>query len=133
MAFVLGASVALAWALEKEERPAAMRAQALIETEVAFVPAIWWFEIGNVLLVNERRGRLTQNDTAAFLRALSSMSVQIDRRAVQPNMLALARSHRLTVYDAAYLELAMRAALPLATLDRALADAARAEGVALLG
>jgi predicted nucleic acid-binding protein len=97
------------------------------------VPALWWFEVRNALAVNERRGRLGEADTAAFLRALARLSIGFDRSPDEAALLALARRHRLTVYDAAYLELAQREGLPLATLDAALRDAAAASGVALLG
>ena len=133
MAFVLDASVTVSWALQDEEEPVAVAVQAMAATQTAHVPAIWWFEVRNVLLVNERRRRLTARDTSIFLGALGRAKFQVDQRPVEASILALARSHRLTVYDAAYLELAMRKVLPLATLDRALAHAARAEGVALLG
>jgi predicted nucleic acid-binding protein len=68
-----------------------------------------------------------------FLQELQRIAVAIDAPPLENQVLGLARQHRLTVYDAAYLELAMREALPLATLDTALADAARAEGVPLIG
>ena len=86
----------------------------------------------NTLLVSERRGRLTEADTTAFLAALSRLAISVDRTPGD-DVLALARRRNLTVYDAAYLELARRADLPLATLDRRLALAARAEQVALIG
>lgn len=133
MPFVLDASVTVSWILEDEEEAVAALAQARIIDDPAYVPAVWWFEVRNVLLVNERRRRLTPRDTADFLRALSQSKVQVDHSPVEKMVLDLARSHRLTVYDAAYLELALREAVPLATLDRALATAARAEGVALVG
>jgi predicted nucleic acid-binding protein len=101
--------------------------------EIAHVPAIWWFEVRNTLLINERRSRISERDTTAFLRALAAMDIEIDRTPVEAATLALARRHRLTVYDVSYLELAIRAKLPLATLDRKLAAAAKSEGVSLIG
>lgn len=132
MAFVLDASVTVSWALEDEEDPVAITAQVMAATQTVYVPAIWWFEVRNVLLVNERRRRLTARDTSTFLNALGRAKLQVDQRPIEASVLALARTHRLTVYDAAYLELAMREALPLATLDHALAAAARAEHVPLV-
>lgn len=132
MPFVLDASVAACWLFEDEDHPHATEALARIRTDEARVPNLWWFEVRNTLLVNERRGRLTEADTAAFLGALSRLAISVDRTPGE-DVLALARRHRLTVYDAAYLELARRADLPLATIDRELAGAARAEGVALIG
>jgi predicted nucleic acid-binding protein len=97
------------------------------------VPALWWFEVRNILIVNERRGRLAHADTAAFLRGLSRLGIVTDRAPEETAVLTLARKHRLTVYDASYLELAQRETLPLATLDKGLLAAAKAAGTALLG
>ena len=132
MTFVLDASVAACWAFEDESHPLAELALERLRTEPALVPALWWFELRNVLVVNERRDRLTEAVTAAFLRAVARLDIAIDRTPDSAAVLALARAHRLSVYDAAYLELAQRAAAPLATLDAALARAARDEGVALI-
>ena len=133
MPFVLDASVALAWAFADESDPRATAALARIRTDEGLVPSIWWFEIRNTLVVNERRGRLTEADAAAFLRTLSRLAVTIDRQPGEAEVLALARRHRLSVYDAAYLELAQRDSVPLASLDRELIGAARAERVPLVG
>jgi len=89
--------------------------------------------VRNTLLVNERRGRLTEADVAAFLRGLSRLGVTLDRTPDEAALLALARRHRLTVYDASYLELTQREGIPLATLDSELANAARAEKLPLIG
>jgi len=97
------------------------------------VPSIWWFEVRNTLIVNERRGRITEADTAAFLLGLTRLGVMVDRAPEEAAVLALARTHRLTVYDASYLELAQREALPLATLDQPLRAAALAAGTSLVG
>jgi predicted nucleic acid-binding protein len=133
MPFVLDASVTLAWAFVDESDPRATAALTRIRTDEALAPSIWWFEIRNTLVVNERRGRLTEADTAAFLRTLARLAVTIDRQPGEAEILALARRHRLSVYDAAYLELAQRHTISLATLDRELISAARTERVALLG
>ena len=133
MTFVLDASVAACWAFEDESHPVAESALERLRAEPALVPALCWFELRNVLVVSERRNRLTETVTAAFLRAVARLDIAIDRTPDSAAVLALARAHRLSVYDAAYLELAQRAAAPLATLDAALARAARDEGVALIG
>ena len=132
MPFVLDASIAACWAFEDEDYPAAALALERIRTDEARVPSLWWFEVRNTLIVNERRGRLAEADTAAFLRGLSRLGVTVDRSPDESAVLTLARKHRLTVYDASYLELAQRETLPLATLDTDLARAARAETVPLL-
>ena len=132
MPFVLDASIAACWAFEDENHPAAALALERIRTDEALVPGIWWFEVRNILIVNERRGRLSEADTAIFLRGLSRLGVTIDRAPEESAVLALARTHRLSVYDASYLELAQRERLPLATLDHDLRKAARTAGTALL-
>jgi predicted nucleic acid-binding protein len=132
MAFVVDASVAVAWAV-KEIHPKASEALARIRTEGGLVPSLWWFELRNGLVISERRGRLTERDTRLFLRQVARLPVTVDRSPEETATLTLARRHRLTIYDSAYLELALRGTVPLATLDRALADAAQAEGVLLVG
>ncbi len=133
MPFVLDASIALAWAFADEDDVRATAALARIRSDEALVPGIWWFEIRNALVVNERRGRLMEADTASFLRTLSRLAVTIDRQPGEAEVLTLARRHRLSVYGAAYLELAQRDSIPLATLDRELIGAARTERVPLIG
>ena len=132
MAFVIDASIVAAWAFE-EEHAIAESAFARVRTEEAFVPALWWYELRNVLVLGERRGRLTEQETARFLRSVSRLRISLDRTPSETAVMTLARRHRLTVYDTAYLELARRQALPLATLDGELARAAQAEQVALIG
>jgi len=132
MAFVLDASTAIAWALNEADQRAAL-ASVRIKTDHALVPALWWFELRNALLINERRGRITEPQTARFLRAVSRLPIDVDTMPDESGVLTQARRHRLTVYDAAYLELAMRAALPLASLDGPLGAAAQAEGLSLIG
>jgi len=133
MPFVLDASVAVCWAFEDEDHPVAALSLERVRADEARVPSLWWFEVRNTLIVNERRGLLRESDTAAFLRALARLNVTIDRSPDEADVLALARRRQLTVYDAAYLELARRERLELATLDTALATAARAERAPLLG
>ena len=132
MPFVLDASIAIAWALP-EESPSAELALARMQTDRAVVPSLWWFELRNGLVVNERRTRITEPQTALFLRRIARLAITIDQSPDEAAVLSLARRHRLTVYDATYLELALRAELLLATLDAALARAAGAEGVRLVG
>lgn len=133
MGFVLDASVALAWAFADEEHPVAAAALALMRNDKGCVPSLWWFEVRNVLIVNERRGRLRETDTALFLRKLARLPIVIDRAPEEAAVLALARRHGLTVYDACYLELAERHTAPLATLDETLAQAAQRENISLIG
>jgi predicted nucleic acid-binding protein len=132
MTFVVDASIVVAWAFD-EVNAAALGARERMRREAAVAPALWWFEVRNALVQGERRGRFTELRTARFLRDISRLAITVDRAPSETSVLTLARRHRLTVYDAAYLELALREALPMATLDEALANAARAEGISLVG
>ena len=130
MPFVLDASVAACWAFDDEAHPLAARALARLANDEAMVPSLWWFEVRNVLVVNERRGRIGQSDTRRFLSELARLPITSDREPVESDLMQAARAHRLSVYDAAYLELAERLGAPLATLDRDLERAGVAAGVA---
>lgn len=132
MPFVLDASVTACWAFDDEDHPVAGLAFRRIRTEEALVPALWWFEVRNIFIVSERRRRITPSATAAFLRNLALLPIHIDRTPDETALLRLARTRKLSAYDAAYLELAQRQGLPLATLDLTLQKAARAEGIPLL-
>jgi len=120
--------------LPGEENPVAHRAERILESpgESAIVPSLWWYEVRNILIVNERRGRITQANTTLFLNQTASLRIFVDSNMDERLLLDLSRQARLTVYDAAYLALAMRERLPPATLDKALEEAALAAGVALL-
>lgn len=131
MPLVIDASV-VAWAFA-EEHQIAEQAFALAGAETMMVPALWWYQLRNSLVLGERLGRITERQTARFLRDVSRLAIAIDTATGESGMLTLARRHRLTIYDAVYLELALRAAVPLATLDAMLSAAARAEGVHLIG
>ncbi len=135
MPFVLDASLALAWSFRDERNAYAHRVLRRLEEDPALVPAIWILEMANGFLVAERRGRLTAADVAQASAALAdlpieSSDVKLDQ-AMGP-VLDLARAHELSAYDAAYLELAMREGLPLATQDAALQAAAQRVGVPLV-
>ena len=132
MTLVVDASILVAWAFD-EVNAVASEARERMRRETAAAPALWWFEVRNALIQGERRGRFTELGTARFLRDISRLAIDVDRMPGEHAILTLARRHRLTVYDTAYLELALREALPLATLDEALVAAARAEGVPLVG
>lgn len=133
MSVILDASIVGCWCFPDETSSVADAAMREVATDEAVVPAVWWFEVRNLLLTGERVGRMDPIGTAGFLADLEALSIRIDRASESDLILALARTHRLTVYDAAYLELAGRIAAPLATLDHKLAEAARAAGVPLFG
>jgi predicted nucleic acid-binding protein len=132
MAFVLDASVSAVWALADEASAVAEMAADRLKSEIALVPSIWWYEVRNLLVVSERRQRMTAADSALFLDLLSSYPIQIVPVQDEQAALRFAREFRLSFYDAAYLAVAHRNQLPLATLDKALRAAAVAAGDALL-
>ena len=133
MPFVVDASVAACWFMPDERHPISDAAYRRIAHDSAVTPVLWWYELRNVLIVNERRGRLDSAKTARVLQLLRGLPVAIDADVEEGALMQLARRHRLTVYDAAYLELALRLRHPLATLDAALSIAARTERVPLIG
>ena len=132
---VLDCSVAVAWCFEDEASPETDAVLERVRDEGALVPALWHLELGNVLVQAERRKRLTAADTTTRLELIADLPIVTDdetpTRALR-EVLTLARAEGLTTYDAAYLELAMRKGLPLATKDRTLRDAAKRAGVASL-
>jgi predicted nucleic acid-binding protein len=130
--FVLDASVAACWFFPDEKNLVASQAWLLVHQDDAIVPTHWWFEIRNTLITGERRGRITERHTSFALERLARMTIDHAELPPDRDVLALARKHRLTFYDAAYLELAKREGLALATLDIELADAAQAENVPLV-
>lgn len=132
MAFILDASITACWAFDDEDHPDAGLAFERMRAEEGVVPSLWWFEVRNILIVSERRRRITESETATFLLNLSRLRIRVDLVPQEEAVLRLARTHRLSVYDAAYLELAQREGLPVATLDGDLRRAAKAEGVGLV-
>ena len=134
-AFVVDCSVAMAWLFHDEATPKTADLLNRLAAETALVPAWWFIEITNVLAVAERKGRITPAKSDAFLAAISSLEIEQDDEAPRrafTELLALCRRHRLTSYDAIYLELAVRRQLPLATLDNDLRRIAGRVGVSLL-
>ncbi len=134
--FVLDSSVTVAWFFADE---AGSSTDALLDElnreGRAFVAMHWPLEVTNTLLIGERRKRCSAADSAHFLAILDALPIEMDEETASKAgtaTLALARSHNLTLYDAAYLELAMRRNLPLASLDKDLRAAARKNGVECL-
>ena len=136
MTFVLDSSLAMAFVFDDEATPETDRVlDDLGEKDEAVTPSLWRWEVGNALLMAERRKRIAAADTNRHLAALQALPISADENAFQEAWTAsllLARRHELTLYDAAYLELAIRLGVPLGSLDTELRRAARAEGVKLL-
>jgi predicted nucleic acid-binding protein len=136
MAFVLDVSVTLAWCFHDEATPATVWVLDCLRTEEAIVPSLWHLEVTNVLTLAERKGRIAAARISEFIALLEALPITVDEETpfrAFADILGLARAERLTSYDAAYLELAMRLGIPLATKDNALRQAATKLGVALLG
>ena len=135
MSFVLDASVTLAWCFSDESTPQTIALLETLETESAHVPQLWSLEIGNILIAAERRQRISYANIAEFLALLENLTIKVDGETSLRgfhDILSLAHSTRLTTYDSAYLELAMRLGMPLATKDIQLQKAAKQWGVKLI-
>ncbi|MBX3531445.1 MAG: type II toxin-antitoxin system VapC family toxin [Rhizobiaceae bacterium] len=132
MPAVIDSSVAACWALPDEYSPVANVALDLVADNGMVVPALFAYEFRNVLLVNERRKRIAAEAISTALSKVGAIPTQFDSDFDPDRLLVIARRQALSVYDAAYLELALRRDLPLATLDRRLATAASAEGATIV-
>ena len=132
---VIDASVALAWCFRDEATEVVGWLLEQLHSGTAVVPMLWPLEVANVLALAERRRRITAAESAQLIALIATLDIAIDGDAPTlafGRILDLAREERLTAYDAAYLELAMRLGLPLASKDRALCDAAERVGVNVL-
>jgi predicted nucleic acid-binding protein len=136
MSLALDSSVALAWVYADETTDTLLRLFDDVRLHGAWVPGLWRWEIANVLQMNVRRGRHDGDFRDGALASLALLPVKVDAEADRQAWsaaLSLADRHGLTVYDAAYLEIASRRKIPLATLDRQLREAATSDGIQLLG
>ena len=133
MSFVLDASTALAWCFRDEQDAVALAALDRLEETEAWVPSIWSLEVANGLLAAERRKRITTAAASKAMRILLDLPIVPDPSERSRDFEVawrLARTHGLSVYDASYLELAIRLGVPLVTLDARLRTAASDEGLA---
>ena len=131
---VIDASITMAWAFQDEATAEVERVFDHVTLESAVAPLIWTLEVGNVLIVAERRNRISRMEAAQFVGGLQQLRIEIDGLDLLDGLttiMDLARAHQLSVYDACYLELARRRSLPLATLDNRLRQAATAAHVPL--
>ena len=139
MELVLDASATLAWLVKRvdaAENELANEVLRYIRVRSALVPALWFPEVANGVLVAERRGGIDNTMSGSFLSMVNTLSIVEDMTrpsAVQSSVLALARAYRLTAYDATYLELVLRTGGVLATFDRQLANAVRQAGGRVFG
>ncbi len=139
MALILDASAALAWLITRTNSAEAALAEAALKwlhSSDGLVPALWYPEVANGILVAERRKTVDTATSASFLDLLGQLPIREDEvrpALVQDSVLSLARNYNLTGYDAIYLELVLRTGQPLATFDRQLAEAARKAGGKVFG
>lgn len=134
MALIIDCSVALAWSVSSQATSLTQRAQIAAQANEVVVPYVFPTEIGNALIVLERRRKLTSAEVDLAIDGLDKLELEVDREIVDEAsrvLMPLARTHRLTFYDAAYLELALRTGHPVATRDAALAAAVRKAGATL--
>ena len=134
--YVVDCSVTMAWLMEDEASAETEELLARLSggDDDVLVPGIWRWELGNALIQAERRGRTTISQTTTVQKFVDTLSITTendDSRALK-EVFNLARAESLTTYDAAYLELAMRHKIPLATLDKALVDAAARNNIKTL-
>ena len=135
-AFVIDCSITMAWCFSDEETAKTSQILDQLATASAVVPSLWFLEVANVLAVAERHKRISAGESDQFVSLLATLDIEVDDQAhgrAFSHLLPLCRSQRLTSYDAAYLDLAMRRNLPLASLDDNLRRGAKAARVKLLG
>ncbi len=133
---ILDASIALAWALPDETSLAADRFLSRVSAkDVMWVPSLWWYEIANALIIAERRKRLTEAEGIQIRKLYGMLPIQTDiviGLDMMERLRTLAREYDISSYDAAYLELALRRGLRIATLDQKLRSAGQKAGVRII-
>jgi predicted nucleic acid-binding protein len=132
MTMVVDASVAASWVFPDEIVHATSDSLLRARNGESHAPWLFWYEIRNAILLAEKRKRITSSQANEFFIRVQELDIILDDAPDEDRVLTLARTHGLTVYDAAYLELAVRLSAPLVTLDGHLRQAATKEGVALL-
>ncbi len=134
MRLIVDCSVVLSWSVVSQASPLTRQAEINVQDTGGIVPFIFPIEFGNSLLMLERRGKLTARGIETAIEGLEKIDLEVDATILDEaprGLIPLARKHRLTLYDAAYLELALRLQLPLATRDEELRSAATASGAVL--
>jgi predicted nucleic acid-binding protein len=130
--FVIDNSVVMSWCFEDEVNPYADTVLESLRDGEAFVPGIWPLELGNVLLVAERKKRIGEASAVRFLELVIGLPLTVEQEAPQRTLaeiVSLARKLKLSTYDASYLDLAMRLGLPMSTLDVSIRKAAKRLGI----
>ena len=133
--FVIDTSVVMTWCFKDEVNQYADSVLDSLEHFTAIAPSIWSLEVGNVLLVAERKNRLSEADGIRFIALLYQLPISVDQEPPErmiKEIFALAREHNLSTYDASYLDLAMKKGIPIATLDNRLITAAKRSNVSIM-
>ncbi len=126
--FVLDCSVSMAWCFDDERTAYTDAILENFKNKTAVVPTLWPLEVANVLLLSKRKKRITEIQSANFIDALSALPIVIDPSTsakAMHSIFVIASQYELTIYDATYLELAIREEIPLLTLDKGLQNAAK--------
>jgi predicted nucleic acid-binding protein len=132
MPIILDASCALSFLLPDEDTDSADQILSIITNESAVAPSIWWYEVRNGLLSAERSQRLKVKQTNELLQSLVNLPIRLDAAVREDSLYEIARKYNLTIYDAAYLESALRLGFRLASFDGYLRKAAVKAGVGLV-
>jgi len=134
-AYVLDCSVAMSWLFHDEQMDDTLALRDYLKKADAIVPSIWPLEVGNVLWVAEKKGRISVHQSTQFKNLLEKFPIIIDHKTAEyalNKILELSREYKITVYDASYLELSLRFGCPLATLDHNLQKVALKTGTPVL-
>lgn len=133
--FVIDNSVVMSWCFQDETSKYTDAVLGHLEEATAYVPAIWPLEVGNVLLVAERRKRLSQADSSRFISLLFDLPIIVEQELPErmlSEILSLAREYKLSSYDASYLDIAMRKGLPIASTDKHILAAAKRSNIPIV-
>jgi len=133
---IIDCSITMSWCFADEATAESQQLARSLQQTTALVPAHWFLEVANVLWTTQRKKRISCADAAVFVARLRSIDIEVDHEAAArafDHILPLCDRHALTSYDAAYLELALRRQLPLASLDKELCSAAASLGIQVLG
>ncbi len=133
MSLIVDASMAAAWVLPDEQNDEADAILFGLDVRQALVPELFWYEMRNLCVLSERRGRIARGEALLSMAQLRQLNLATHNMGHDRAIVVLALKHHLTGYDATYLALAIDQKMPIATTDRRLAGAARAENIEILG
>lgn len=129
---VIDNSVFMSWAFTDEKNKKSRDLLKRVEKITVYVPSLWVYELTNVLFVAEKKGRIKKVDTISFLNFIKFLPINIENSSydiVTKDALAISREHNITIYDASYIELAIRKNLPIASFDKELVNISKKIGI----